>query len=198
MGFRTFTVALEGPVDIPIINKILLVCGLQMGPVHGLHGKSLLDRRIQGYNNAARFSDWLVLHDLDRDAPCAPALAQRLMPSREPRMRFRIAIRATEAWLIADREAIARFLEIDSTRVPTNPESLHDPKAALIDLARASPNKRIRRDIVPAPGTSPRVGPAYLSRMTEFALGSWRPRIAARHSGSLRRCIEVITSEGGP
>jgi hypothetical protein len=39
------------------------------------------------------------------------------------------------------------------------------------------------------------VGPAYSSRLIEFALDEaegWRPEIAARRSDSLRRCIEGI------
>jgi hypothetical protein len=36
-----------------------------------VEGQQLLER-LGGYNNAARFSPWLVLVDLDRDADCPP------------------------------------------------------------------------------------------------------------------------------
>ena len=48
---------------------------------------------------------------------------------------FRIAVREVEAWLIADREALAGFLKIKIMHVPYKPEELVDPKRVLLELA---------------------------------------------------------------
>jgi hypothetical protein len=46
--------------------------------------------------------------------------------------------------------------------------------------------------MVPDAATSSRVGPAYTSRVAEFAVDYWRPDVALENSDSLRRCIERV------
>ncbi len=60
------------------------------------------------------------------------------MPDPAPYMCFRVAVREVEAWLLADREQIARFLSIARSRVPQSPETLDNPKQRLVELARHS------------------------------------------------------------
>src|SRR5262249_9439426 len=138
------------------------------------------------------FSPWLVVRDLDHDDECGAALASALMPSPTKWMRFRIAVRETESWLLADRESLASYLRIQRALVPVHPETLPDPKQALVNLARRSRSRAIVADMVPRLGVSAPVGPAYTARVSEFALQHWRPEIAAASSPSLRRCIERI------
>ncbi|MBI5477257.1 MAG: hypothetical protein HY906_00290 [Deltaproteobacteria bacterium] len=189
MPRATVTVAVEGPSDAAVAERLLDHAGLEMGPVHGLQGKALLDRQLLGYNNAARHACWLVLRDLDTDADCAPHLLSRLLPSPARSMRFQIAVRAVEAWLIADRERLGQFLQVPVGRIPVVPDTLPNPKETLVDLARLSRSKAIRQDMVPSPGTSATVGPGFVGRIIEFATRRWRPEAAAAHSDSLRRCL---------
>jgi hypothetical protein len=186
------TVAVEGDTDAAIIARVLKVTRFEQGPVYGRKGKGQIDKNIAGYNNAARFAPWLVLRDLDQDAPCAPDLVQSLLPQPASQMVLRIAVRAAESWLLADPESISKFLAIDPNRIPQAPETLNDPKAILVDLARKSRLRSIREDLTPAPGTTARIGPAYTARVSEFARRSWRPRIAATRAPSLRRCIKAL------
>jgi hypothetical protein len=162
--------------------------------VHGEKGKNSLDKNVKGYNNAARFAPWLVLRDLDHDADCPPDLLPFLLPSPATMMRFRIAVRSVEAWLLADSARIQRFLQIPEGRVPADPDRLTDAKQTVVNLARISTNREIREDLVPRRGTTGRVGPAYPARLVEFAARHWRPKMAARRSSSLRRCIESLTA----
>jgi len=50
------TVALEGPCDVPIVERLLKDTGLEMGEVYVQGGKHRLDRQLTGYNSAARFA----------------------------------------------------------------------------------------------------------------------------------------------
>jgi hypothetical protein len=130
--------------------------------------------------------------DLDADAGCAPPLRAVWLPQPAPMMCFRVAVRAVEAWLLADREQLARFLGIAASRVPLAPETVLDPKRALVDLAARSRRRAIREDMVPRSGSGRSVGPAYASRLIEFVDGYWRPEMATNNSDSLRRCCERL------
>lgn len=68
----------EGDTDLPVARALLLWAGLAPGLEIDCAGKSKLDRRLPGYNEAARRTPWLVLRDLDRDVPCAAALVRQL------------------------------------------------------------------------------------------------------------------------
>ncbi len=107
---------------------------------------------------------------------------------------FLLWVRHVEAWLLADRERISAFLGVGTVKVPRDPETLEDPTRTLVDLARQSRRRDIREDMVPRPGSGRSVGPAYTSRMIEFAAdaGRWRPEVAAENSRSLGRCRNAL------
>ena len=147
------------------------------------------ETRLRRFNQAARYSPWFALCDLDRDE-CAPARRRRYLPDPAPGMCFRIAVRSVEAWLLADREGIARFLRIAKDTVPLAPEDEPDPKAGLIALARRSRSRAIREGLAPVAGDRRTVGPEYALMVSEFARDHWSPERAADHAPSLRRAIE--------
>ncbi len=188
-GERLVSCAVEGLVDEVVVHRIASTVGGRVELVYGKLGKPYLDRKIAGYNQAARYSPWLVIRDMDHDEDCPVVLRDILLPDPEPDMCFRIVVRAVEAWLLADKENIAKFLGISVSVVPDNPESLDDPRRALINLARRSRRTRIRDDMVPIPGGGRSVGPGYAARMIEFVERSWRPDIAAVSAESLEKCI---------
>lgn len=182
----------EGIVDEAVARRLIVSAGADPGPVYGKQGKRFLQQRISGYNTAAHHSPWLVLVDLDRDHDCAPPLRAAWLPQLAPYLCFRVAVRAVEAWLLADPERIAEFLGVARSKVPTDPETLDDPKAEIIALARASRRRDVREDMVPRDGSGRPVGPAYPSRLIEFASSWWRPDVAAQRAESLRRAIDCL------
>lgn len=184
--------AVEGDTDEAVVRRLIDSIGAKVGRVFGRKGKPHLRQGIQGYNNAARHLPWLVLVDLDHDADCAPPLRHQWLPNPSPLLCFRVAVRAVEAWLLADAEAVSGFLDVVPNRIPNNPEGLDDPKAAMVNLARLSRRSAVRADMVPRPGSGRQVGPAYTSRMIEFVQSHWRPDVAARHADSLRRTIDCL------
>ncbi|MCX6021690.1 MAG: hypothetical protein NTZ05_08160 [Chloroflexi bacterium] len=160
------TTAVEGPLDEVILRRIANAAGVGIAYVYGKKGRDDLNANLNRYNQTAFFDPWVVLRDLDHDAPCAAELRLLLLPSPAPRMRLRIAVREAEAWLLADRERFSGFFKVSVANLP------HD-----LEMQR-------------------QVGPAYISLMSEFVndhANGWRPAIAAASSDSLRRCIARLT-----
>lgn len=184
--------AVEGLVDEAVVRQLVGHVGAETAGVYGKNGKSYLRQRLAAYNNAARFTPWIVLVDLNRDAECAPPLRDEWLHEPAPHMCFRVAVREIESWLIADRERIARFLSVPVSRVPSAPEVIDDPKRVVVELAAQSRRRDIREDMVPRPGSGRPAGPAYASRLIEFVANHWRPKVAARSSDSLKRCLNRL------
>ncbi|WP_448384543.1 hypothetical protein [Desulfosoma sp.] len=186
------SVAVEGFVDEAVVRKVIAHAGAHLGPVYGRNGKPDLRKKIHGYNQAAMHAPWIVLVDLDREAPCAPPLRQSWLPELAPYLCFRVAVRQVEAWLMADAQTLAAYLRVAPQRIPSDPETLENAKIAMVNLARQSSRSDIRRDMVPRERSGRVVGPAYTSRMIEYAERHWRPKVAAQRADSLRRAIDCI------
>lgn len=182
----------EGIVDEAVVKRLIAHAGAEPGTVYGKKGKQDLRKTVRRYNEAARHAPWLVLVDLDADADCAPPFRDQWLPTPAPRMCFRVAVRAVEAWLLADAEALAQFLGVARSRVPAQPETVPDPKQTMVNLARASRRREVRVDMVPGDGSGRQVGPAYTSRMIEFVEKHWRPAVAAKSADSLNRAIRSL------
>jgi hypothetical protein len=196
-----FTCAAEGKTDAAVLERLVLETGAALGDIHEGKGRSWVLKRLPSYNAAARHQPWIVLVDLDQD-DCAASLKETSLPEPAPLMCFRVAVREIEAWLMADREALAQFFAVDLTKIDLNPDRLPDPKESLVSLARNSRKAAIRREMVPAPGIKGRVGPGYTSRLIDFIQGPWRPEVASESSDSLRRCRlrlrELTTARPSP
>ncbi|MBP8973974.1 MAG: hypothetical protein KBH93_08850 [Anaerolineae bacterium] len=186
----------EGLTDRVVVQRILEWVGLPCGKTFGEKGKGYLLRVLPDYNQAARFSPWVVVVDLDQAPECAPMLAQQYLPRPSAGMRFRVAVHAVEAWLLADIDTLAEFLAVPRTRFPSFPDAEPDPKATLVSLARQSKRRDVREDMVPRPGSGAKVGPAYTARLIEYVTvagsAQWRPEVAAQRSDSLQRCIAAL------
>lgn len=188
------SVAVEGEVDGAVACKLITHVGGLPGTIYVKKGKDPIRQRIAGYNHAAKHNPWLVLVDLDRDFDCAPSLCHAWLPSVPGKnLCFRVAVRAVEAWLMADPAALAKFLGIARNKIATDPERLDDPKTCMVNLARSSRRRDIREDMVPGAESGRRVGPAYSSRLTEFVVSHWRPDVAAQTANSLRRTMKCLT-----
>jgi len=184
--------AVEGIVDEVVVRRLITHVGGHPGPVYGKNGKLALRQKINGYNNAAMHTPWVVLVDLNSDAQCAPILRQNWMPTPAPQLCFRVAVRQVEAWLMADADTLANYLGVARRQIPADPEALPNAKTEMVNLARRSRWSAIRQDMVPRQGSGRSVGPAYVSRMIEYAQTYWRPAVAAQHADSLRRAIECL------
>ena len=187
--------AVEGLVDEAVVRRLIQEVGGVAGPVYGKNGKPALRTKIAGYNHAANYSPWIVMVDLNHEASCVPSLRAAWLPTPAPQMCFRVAVRAVEAWLLADHERISRFISVDTNILRGDPELLPDPKQRMVELAKRSNSISIRRAMVPRPESGRSVGPAYASRLIEFVTDlkdGWRPNVAAKRSESLDRCLGCL------
>jgi len=185
----------EGVVDEAVLNRVVQSAGLATARVFGKTGKQHLLENIRRYNQAAHHSPWVALIDFDGEEGCVGPFVARHLPMPSKFMRFRVAVREVEAWLMADSLHLASFLRIARAAVPAEPDSVTDPKLTMVNLARASRSSRIRRDMVPRPGSGANEGPAYASRLIEFVtVGGWRVDAALAASESLRRCVHALAT----
>jgi len=185
------TLAGEGYVDVLVLERLADELALPHGTQYDCGGKPALRRRLPGFNAAAARSPWVVLADLDQE-PCAAEHVHELLPQPERFMVLRLAVRAVEAWLMADAEALAVWLRVTPARVPGAPDQLVHAKQALVDIARSSRSSALRQDMVPRGGSGRTVGPAYSSRVAEFVTDHWNPQCAAESSDSLSRAVTRI------
>jgi hypothetical protein len=155
-------------------------------------GFGWIQKRIAGFNNAAKGMPYFVMTDLDK-SECAPVLIRQWLGTpRHPNLLFRVAVRAVEAWLLGCRESFAAFLGVPENRIPTNVEEVQNPKELVVNLARHSRKRVIRVDMVPQDGSTAKVGPDYNGKLVSYVETYWDPAIAKEHSPSLLKAIEVI------
>jgi hypothetical protein len=195
---KVFNAAVEGYPDEAALYKLCEACHISLDFVAVKRGKGNLDKQLAAYNNAATAFPWIVLRDLDTDAPSACELVQKLLPNRSKYMLFRIAVRSIESWFLADRKSIAEFLHVSLDLIPRQVDQLIDPKQTMLNLARRSRTRALRIDMVGnTPPGSRKEGPAYASRLIEFALYKWQPIVAAQGSESMHRCLVRLTEAEG-
>lgn len=186
------SIAVEGDVDQAALAKLLRTVEIDVDRAFVQEGKDRLRENVPRYNKAAEFHPWVVLVDLNTEAECAPALRDSWLPQPSAGMQFRIAVRAVEAWLMADRSAMGRFLRVANNRIPEYPERDEKPNGTLVQIARSSPSRGVREDMVPREGSSARQGPGYTGRLIEFIEKHWNPRRASSCAASLKRAMESL------
>ena len=192
MAVTPVSCLVEGLLDEVVVRRLLAASSVVPAVFYRLSVPGFA-QALRRYNQAARYSPWFSVCDLDRDE-CAPTRFQTYLPHPAPGMCFRIAVRAIESWLMADRQAIADFLGVSMDQIPARPEDDLRPKHRVISIARRSRKRAIRDGMVPAHGDSSRIGPEYTSMMAEYAHERWNPRRAAERTPSLRRALERCDS----
>lgn len=184
-------IAVEGWTDAFVARKLIEYVGHEPGGVFGQRGINDLRAKAHGLNVRARYgAAMLMLVDfMDTGLACPPQVLAHWLPERSPRLLLRVAVRALESWLLADRDGLARFLDIAPARVPADPEALPHPKRDLVALARRSRLRQRREAIVPAAGISAVVGPGYVTELATFVREYWQIEAARRRAPSLDRCV---------
>lgn len=183
----------EGPPDIEAVERLCkFVGGIEVIGKKALGGKTRVDPRLDKWNESAKFNiPFVVFRDLDNDYVCAPELVADKLPDLAPLMLFRIAVRSLESWLLADRNGLAKFLQVSRARLPLVPDDEHHPKTTLINIARRSRSSRIRERIVPHTPLANQ-GPEFSAALTEFIWEGWDPDRARQNSPSLDKTIAAF------
>jgi len=187
--------AVEDTLSESIVRVMLKQSGkpYSIGICFGKFGSGYLKNTINGFNNAAKGTPFLVLTDLDK-IDCAPLLVKNwLQRTKHHNLIFRVAVREIESWLLAHRSAFAQFIGISEKMIPVNPDEIEDPKRFLVELARKSRKKGLRSAIMPQSDSTAKIGPDYNNKLREFIYRDWNVHCALRASQSLKRAFCEIS-----
>jgi hypothetical protein len=195
------SLAVEGPLDEQVLRQLLRQSGKPFAPgvCYGKRGKDNLRANMARFNHAAAHVPFIILTDLDHE-DCPPGLISRWLPQgRNSNLLLRVAVREVESWLLADRKRFAEFLGVAVTKLPHQPDDCDDPKLLLMNLARRSNQRDIREDLVPAPGSTSKVGRNYVGQLTGFVTTNWRvddaTRLCSRSLDRAMRALEKFSPE---
>ena len=140
------------------------------------------------YNEAGKHTSVIGLTDLEQ-APCASLLLAGKLRDKSAGFHLRIAVRMLESWLLADRQAMARFLKVPISALPISPDGEIHAKRALVDIARRSTSKTIRDALLPDDSGGV-VGPDYTATISKFIEQHWRVSVARKTSPSLEKACQ--------
>ena len=156
-------------------------------------GNGYLKSSLHKFRQMANREHVFLLTDLDSSA-CAPTLIGAWFGNHDipPQLFFRVAVREIEAWLLADRAGMANLFEINEANFPPNPDNLHDPKQALLQLARRAP-RAIRSELLRVRGTVSSQGLGYNRILTGFVESGWEPDRARINSPSLDKALNRLS-----
>lgn len=193
---RDVLLVVEDELSGFVLRKLVeeLGNGLSVHSVQIMGGFGKIQTGIQRFKNASNVTPHIVLTDLDTRV-CAPRLLKDWgVDSVTKNMLFRVAVREVEAWLLADREGVAQYLNLPLAKMPQHPDIENDPKQTFISLVHRCKKRRLVEELVPATGSSASIGPLYNTRMGAFVRDSWNIQRAAANSDSLSRAVLRISS----
>jgi hypothetical protein len=167
---------------------------MEVGLLLRRNGNGYLRSRMRNLAEMARNGPVCVLTDLD-NAFCPATLREDWLsrvPDAPSGLLLRVAVREVESWLLADHDAVAALLgKSVRPRLPPLPDTLVDPNAHLLTLAKRAP-RDVRQDLLPDLGSTASKGLGYNARLCDFARTLWEPRRASTRSPSLLRMIGRI------
>ncbi len=183
-------VAVEDALSEAVVMKLLDGKVSHPTRIIGKKGNGYLKSNLRKFCETARnVGKVLIVTDLD-DKPCAPSLVADWFRdiTKPPRLLFRVAVRETEAWIMADRTAFADFLGISEDKIQRNIEDILDPKRYLLQLAENSA-RDLKNELIAQKNTVAVQGLGYNKRLTDFVSNHWCPTRASESSPSLQKAI---------
>ncbi|MGD1017355.1 MAG: hypothetical protein ABR863_13105 [Roseiarcus sp.] len=189
-------VGVEDSLSEALARRLVAEAGfdLKQCTFTGKRGAGHLKSNLPSYLSAGNRRPVLLLTDLD-DVACAPTLVAQWMRGNVMTANFmlRVAVREIEAWLLADRTGIHRFLGIPLRRIASAPEQIADPKMELLSLAKGASAER-RRGLVRTEGAEIFRGLDYNHILSDFVMRSWSSERAAANSASLQKALNALTA----
>jgi hypothetical protein len=187
----TIHLATEDHVTEMVGRRLIREIGpsFETGVAFQKNGFGYLKSNMDKFCELARRSPLLLLTDLDQEN-CVRKLLSTWIGQRQlsPHFLFRIAVRETESWLLADHVGMRKLLVKGARNLPREPDLLPDPKRKLLQLAGNAP-REIKNDLITARGALASQGLGYNQRLGDFATNDWSPSRAASNSPSLNRTL---------
>lgn len=180
-----------------LLGRILAQAGqdLSAWKVTALRGKGELRKKLPQLMRLSANHDVILVTDLD-DEPCAGHLIEQwLRRNRQPpRLQIRVAVRAAESWVLADRAGVSRFLNVPIATIPRAPDDDPRPKQQLLRLAERSSRRALRQDIVTRRDGQLRQSLNYNAVLADFVINDWNIRQAITCSPSLARAVRRLSA----
>ncbi len=104
---------------------------------------------------------------------------------------FRVVVREIESWVLADHKAFSEYFGISQAKLPPDPDSLLDPKAALLKLVSGS-RREIKDAMIAKKGALAIQGVGYNTILGDFIRTSWSSLRAQERSRSLKKAFSRI------
>lgn len=183
------SLVVEGDTDEAVLRRIANQLSVEVFQVLGKQGKARILRTLPGINNSARSQPWFVLVDLNGDARCPGQFVRNHLSAPSQYMRFRVAVRQVESWLLADHVGFSKFMGVRPAAMPPDPEEIQDSKRCVVDLAQRSRKSVVRDGMPPRPGSGRNTGGLYASLLIEFAREHWNLEAARLRSRSLDKAM---------
>ena len=182
--------AVEDVLSETVMRRCFNHTNIESGASLGREGFGYLKRIAPALNNSAAGVPYVMLTDLDQ-VGCPPDLLADWMGTIpiHPDFLLRVAVKEVEAWILADRKGLARYLGVPQANFPRVFEQLPDPKHELLMVARRSRHRRIREDIVAETAHGPVQGPDYNGSLSRFVTDQWDIDEAAVQCPSLRKML---------
>lgn len=155
-------------------------------------GNGYLKSKCPNFNQMAARHPVLLITDLD-NSDCASALIESwfgILP-RHANLKFRVAVREIESWLLADHQGMQNLLVNGANNIAANPDNLPNPKEYLLQRAKRAP-RDVRNDLIRIKGALAMQGLGYNSRLCAFVREVWEPARASQRSNSLARAIQRL------
>lgn len=191
----------EGLTDQVVMRRLFAHLSLPKPDEIPPGGKTKILDKLDRYNQTAtRFGHWVVVIDLDGEAPTSDAYVKQLLPhNKAEQLIMCVAVQAIESWLLADQANLADYLKVPPNRIPLQPDHEADPKATLMQIVRSCKDQALRDDMLPIPNGTAKQGPGYVGRVSQFVHHTafpWQPAAAASNSPSLTTCLHLLTEMG--
>jgi hypothetical protein len=155
-------------------------------------GNGYLKSKCPNFNKMAARYPVLLITDLD-NSDCASALIESwfgILP-RHANLKFRVAVREIESWLLADHQGMQNLLVKGANNIAANPDELPNPKEYLLQRAKRAP-RDVKNDLIRSKGALAKQGLGYNSRLCTFVREDWEPARASQRSNSLARAIQRL------
>jgi hypothetical protein len=177
-----------------LVTELLPDWYMPLSPINTKGITKLVPKLPRFIQQAKHFQPVLCI--ADTDGKCAKELLSKWLPTAPPEnFSLRLAVPEAESWLLADREALADYLEIAEKHVSKAPDEEKDPKRHMLALARKSKKRDIRLEVVSQTDVS-KQGNGYNPHLSHFAKVHWSAQRAADNSPSLARAIRRIANLG--
>lgn len=161
--------------------------GLDVGQCLRRGGNGYLRSRLTNFCQIAEQQPVFLITDLDQSTCASTLMSGWFGQMQQPaNLLFRVAVREIESWLLADHEAMFTLLGRRAPKLPSDPDSLPDPKQALLRFAERAP-RDVREELVAQQGSVASQGLGYNPLLCRWVRETWQPERAATRSPSLRK-----------